>query len=65
MPERLDPERLDVSQLIERSAKRGARLALAELDLDDARAAEDLRDLRQLLVAWRKIRRHAIEMGLN
>ncbi|MCE2518144.1 MAG: hypothetical protein J4F41_10090 [Alphaproteobacteria bacterium] len=50
----------DLDTLIERSARRGARLALAELGLDDDHAPKDIRDLRDLLVNWRRVHRHAL-----
>lgn len=50
----------DLAQLIEKSAKRGARLALAEIGLDDHSAHRDVRDLRNLLIAWRRIRAQAM-----
>jgi hypothetical protein len=58
-------ERGDLELLIERTAKRGARLALAELGLDDDHAPEDIRDLRLLLTSWRRIRRQTLETLLK
>ena len=49
----------DLNTLIEGVARRGARLALAELGLEDHHAPRDLRDLRNLLTSWRRIRREA------
>lgn len=40
-------------------------MALAELGLDDETAPEDIRDLRHLLVNWRRIRRQAFEVTLR
>ena len=54
------PDAPDLDNLIERAARRDARLALAELGLDDDQAPKDLRDLRDLLVNWRRIHRHAL-----
>ena len=51
----------DLNALIEQSAKRGARLALAEIGLGDDNAPRDLKDLRNLLIAWRKIRAQTFE----
>ena len=50
----------DLNQIIEGAAKRGARLALSELGLEDNQAPRDIRDLRNLLISWRRIRREAI-----
>ena len=50
---------INLDKLIEQAAKSGARKALAELGLDDNTASKDLRDLRDLLVSWRRIRREA------
>lgn len=59
MPDPLPPQP-ELDQIIEGAARRGARMALAELGLDDSQAPRDLRDLRHLLVSWRRIRREAI-----
>lgn len=37
-------------------AERAARKALASVGLDDEKAGRDLRDLRDLLTAWREVR---------
>ena len=58
-------EGVDLDQLIESAARRGARLALAELGLEDARAPQDVRDLRNLLVNWRKIRKEAVNTVIS
>ena len=58
-------EGVDLDQLIESAARRGARLALAELGLEDARAPQDVRDLRNLLVSWRKIRKEAVNTVIS
>jgi len=64
-PPPITPDEPDLNQLIERSAQRGARLALSELGLEDHQASRDLRDLRNLLIAWRRIRRQALEVMLR
>ena len=56
---------MDINDIIEKSARRGARNALAELGLEDAHAPRDLKDLRNLLTSWRKIRREAINTLVN
>ena len=43
--------------LAEESSQAGARRALAELGLDDARARRDMDELRELLGAWRDAKR--------
>jgi len=53
------PDLGDVDALIEHAARRGARNALAELGLNDTTAPQDIRDLRNLLVSWRRIRKEA------
>ena len=50
---------IDLEKLIEQAAKSGAKKALAELGLDDASARKDLRDLRDLLASWQRIRQEA------
>jgi hypothetical protein len=51
-----DGRSLDVVSLralVEESSQAGARRALGELGLDDARARRDMDELRELLSAWR------------
>ena len=50
---------IDLEKLIEQAAKSGAKKALAELGLDDNSAKKDLRDLRDLLASWQRIRQEA------
>ena len=45
--------------LLARAAAAGAEAALGRLGLTDAAAGEDLRELRQLLDAWRDAKRSA------
>ena len=50
---------IDLEKLIEQAAKSGAKKALAEIGLDDKTAKKDLRDLRDLLASWQRIRQEA------
>ena len=50
----LTPEELEL--ILDRSAKRGAKLVLRELGLHDETAAEDMREVRNLLITWRQPR---------
>lgn len=63
LTEHHDEQSLDM--LIEKSAQRGARLALGELGLDDASASQDLKDLRQLLTSWRRVRRETVQIAIR
>ena len=45
--------------MLELAAERGARHALADVGLDGPEAAHDIRELRDLLEAWRDARRTA------
>lgn len=47
----------DLEVLLDRAAEEGARRALAAIGLEDAHAAADVRDLRELLTAWRQAKR--------
>lgn len=49
----------DWNLVMEQAARRGARKALAEIGLDDQEACRDVRDLRELLTNWQRIRREA------
>ena len=53
----LRPEDLD--ELLTRAAERGAERCLAHLGLENGHAARDIRELRDLLDAWRDARRTA------
>ena len=51
--------REDFDELLDRAAERGAERCLAHLGLENGNAARDIRDLRDLLEAWRDARRTA------
>lgn len=53
----LRPE--DIEDLLDRAAERGAERCLAHLGLENGHAARDIRELRDLLDAWRDARRTA------
>ncbi|WKB55160.1 DUF6127 family protein [Eleftheria terrae] len=49
----------DFDDLLDRAAERGAERVLAHLGLENGHAARDIRELRDLLDAWRDARRTA------
>jgi hypothetical protein len=49
----------DFDELLDRAAERGAERCLAHLGLENGHAAKDIRELRDLLEAWRDARRTA------
>lgn len=49
----------DFEDLLDRAAEKGAERVLAQLGLENGRAARDIRELRDLLEAWRDARRTA------
>ena len=49
----------DFDDLLDRAAERGAERCLAHLGMENGSAAKDIRDLRDLLEAWRDARRTA------
>ena len=51
--------REDFEDLLDRAAERGAERVLAHLGLENGHAARDIRELRDLLDAWRDARRTA------
>jgi len=51
--------REDFEDLLDRAAERGAARCLAHLGLENGHAAKDIRELRDLLQAWRDARRTA------
>ena len=46
----------ELEEMLDRSAKRGAKLFLRELGLQDESAAVDIREIRSLLDTWRQTR---------
>ncbi len=59
----LRPEDLD--DLLTRAAERGAERCLAHLGLENGHAARDIRELRDLLEAWRDARRTAWQTAVK
>ena len=51
--------REDFEDLLDRAAERGAERCLAHRGLENGHAAKDIRELRDLLEAWRDARRTA------
>lgn len=51
--------REDFDELLDRAAERGAERCLAHLGLENGSAARDIRELRDLLDAWRDARHTA------
>ena len=52
----------EMTRMAEQAGERGARKVLDELGLDNGyRAARDIRELRDLLHAWRAVRRTALQ----
>ena len=51
--------REDFDELLDRAAERGAERVLSHLGLENGHAAKDIRELRDLLEAWRDARRTA------
>ena len=51
--------REDFDEVLDRAAERGAERVLAHLGLENGHAARDIRELRDLLEAWRDARRTA------
>ncbi len=49
--------REDLEELLNRAAERGAERCLAHLGLENGHAARDIRELRDLLEAWRDARK--------
>ncbi len=47
--------------VIEEASEMGARRALASIGLEDANAGRDVRELRDLLSAWRDARKSAVQ----
>ena len=57
--------REDFEDLLDRAAERGAERVLAHLGLENGHAAKDIRELRDLLEAWRDARRTAWQTAVK
>jgi hypothetical protein len=55
----------ELEVLLDRAAEEGARRALAAIGLEDRRAAADVRDLRELIAAWRQAKRAAWQTAIR
>jgi hypothetical protein len=55
----------DFDELLDSAAERGAERCLAHLGLENGSAAKDIRDLRDLLEAWRDARRTAWQTAVK
>lgn len=55
----------DFEALLDRAAERGAERCLAHLGLENGHAARDIRELRDLLEAWRDARRTAWQTAIK
>lgn len=55
----------DFDELLDRAAARGAERVLAQLGLENGHAARDIRELRDLLDAWRDARRTAWQTAVK
>jgi hypothetical protein len=58
-PSVLSMRQEDLDELLTRAAERGAERCLAHLGLENGHAARDIRELRDLLEAWREARHTA------
>ena len=57
--------REDFDELLDRAAERGAERCLAHLGLENGHTAKDIRELRDLLEAWRDARRTAWQTAVK
>jgi hypothetical protein len=55
----------DFEDLLDRAAERGAERCLTHLGLENGHAARDIRELRDLLEAWRDARRTAWQTAVK
>lgn len=55
----------ELQGLLEQASETGARRALARLGLDDASAAKDMSELRELLSAWRDAKKSARKAAIG
>jgi hypothetical protein len=55
----------ELEQLLEQASKNGAKMALSELGLSDEKARMDIRDLRELLKAFRIAKKDAFRISVK
>jgi hypothetical protein len=55
----------ELEQLLEQASKNGAKMALSELGLNDEKAGIDIRDLRELLKAFRIAKKDAFRISVK
>ena len=53
---------IELEDLLQKASKQGAKMALAELGLDDGHARMDIRDLRELLKAFRMAKKDSFRI---
>lgn len=59
------PEIVTLRAVVEEASELGAARALERLGLEDAKAREDMGELRELLAAWREAKRGAWKAGFE
>ena len=59
------PEIVTLRALVEEASELGAARALERLGLDDARARDDMSELRELLSAWRDAKKSAWKAAIE
>jgi hypothetical protein len=64
-PSVLSMRQEDLDELLTRAAERGAERCLAHLGLENGHAARDIRELRDLLEAWRDARHTAWQTAIK
>ncbi len=55
----------ELEQILEQASKNGAKMALNELGLSDEKARMDIRDLRELLKAFRIAKKDAFRISIK
>ena len=53
---------IELEALLQKASKQGAKMALAELGLEDSHAGMDIRDLRELLKAFRMAKKDSFRI---
>jgi len=55
----------ELEKLLEEASRQGAKMALSELGLNDEKAGMDIRDLRELLKAFRMAKKDAFVISVK
>jgi hypothetical protein len=57
--------RCELEEILQKASQKGARMALSELGLNDEKAPTDIRDLRELIKAFRMAKKDSFKIFIK